>query len=156
MFTFASKGEAAFVQSLLAAEGIEAQVLDGSGDLGGPASARLVVDQEYLEAASRIIADFKKTTESLTPAVKPVVKPFPFGAIVFWVTLGFGALGLVGGISAVRELPGEYRTISKVSGVFSFYFFLMLLTGIFAGIGLATVAAVVRIVWRKWQSTPLP
>jgi hypothetical protein len=147
MFTFSSKGEAAFVQSLLESHGVRAEVLDGSGDIGGPASARLVVAADDIAEARRLIEEFRR--DSTVPGTS--TSEFPFAAIVWWTTLIFGVLGFIAAVASVVDQPPSERLSSSAVLTFVTILVPILVAGVIVGFGLATAVAVIRAVWRKWR-----
>jgi hypothetical protein len=147
MFTFSSKGEAAFVQSLLESHGVRAEVLDGSGDIGGPASARLVVAADDIVEARRLIEEFRRDSSVSTKSTSA----FPFAAVVWWTTLIFGLLGLIAAVASLVDRSSSDRLSSSAVLTFFTIFVPILVAGVIFGFGLATSAAVIRTVWRKWR-----
>lgn len=152
--TFSNAGEAGFVQSLLAEEGIVAELDDGAFDVGGVKSVRLRVADEDLARAEPIVAAHRAAAGPTVEAKRdehPTTR-FPFLA----VTAGFAVLWCAANVSFVvlKVAPSDLWSGdgTQVLARFTVIVTGSLLWGVVLGLGVAVIALAGYTTWRKLKT----
>ncbi len=147
-------GEAGLIQSMLASNGIDAEVRDGRSDIGAIPSAQVFVTPEQHAQALGLIAP-----HHAAEPVKPSGPAHPAEGFPFLGIMGFTALlwSLVGVVMSVVSIdPDSWRQEGAGSILLSLLAVgaLSLLWGLMIGALIALICLIAKVTWRRLKSDP--